>query len=44
MTSADGGPARPSETTMFRRTLFRVILVQVIALALLWLLQATYNV
>lgn len=28
---------------MFRRTLIRVMTVQVIALALLWLLQARYN-
>jgi hypothetical protein len=29
--------------TRFRSTLLRVLLVQVVALALLWLLQATYH-
>ena len=33
-----GGEHRPT----FRQTLLRVMIVQVVALALLWLLQATY--
>ena len=29
--------------TRFRKTLVRVLLVQVVALVILWLLQATYH-
>lgn len=36
MTSGD-------QDTRFRRTLLRVLLVQVVTLALLWLLQGTYH-
>ena len=38
--AADGAQPPPS----FRSTLFRVIGVQVVALILLWLLQARYHV
>lgn len=31
-------------STRFRMTLGRVLLVQVVTLALLWLLQATYHI
>ena len=38
-------PVKPEErSTRFRMTLGRVLLVQVVTLALLWLLQATYHV
>ncbi|MCY4397731.1 MAG: hypothetical protein OXE96_00075 [Gemmatimonadetes bacterium] len=33
----------PDQGTRFRTTLWRVLLVQVVTLALLWLLQATYH-
>ena len=36
-------PATPPPTTPFRRTLLRVMAVQVVTLALLWLLQARYT-
>ncbi len=37
--TTDGRGAR----TRFRTTLVRVLLVQVVTLAILWLLQATYH-
>ena len=42
---ADQGtrPATQGQDTRFRTTLLRVLLVQVVTLALLWLLQATYH-
>ena len=36
-------PARDEERRRFRRTLVRVLAVQVIAILLLWLLQARYS-
>jgi hypothetical protein len=33
----------PVDRSTFRRTLVRVIIVQVVALALLWLVQARYG-
>jgi hypothetical protein len=36
----DDGPANDRAT--FRQTLIRVMIVQIITVALLWLLQATY--
>jgi hypothetical protein len=40
----DPSEDRPDEgRRTFRRTLVRVMIVQVVALALLWLLQATYG-
>ena len=36
-------PAMRPPATSFRRTLFRVMAVQVITLVLLWLLQARYT-
>jgi hypothetical protein len=41
-TAHDDAPGRRPRRT-FRRTLVRVMLVQVVALALLWVLQATYG-
>lgn len=38
----DAAASREDRST-FRRTLVRVMIVQVIALALLWLLQITYG-
>ena len=43
MTSGGDPTAGPDQGTRFRKTLVRVLLVQVVALALLWLLQATYH-
>ena len=43
MTPEGGPPAGQGQGTRFRKTLLRVLLVQVVTLALLWLLQATYN-
>jgi hypothetical protein len=48
MTSSPAAPANgpdataPSERRRFRRTLLRVLLVQIATLLLLWLLQARY--
>jgi hypothetical protein len=39
----DDTHAPDSGTSTFRRTLIRVLLVQVVALALLWALQAHYT-
>ena len=36
-------PAGPEREARFRPTLLKVLLVQVVALILLWLLQATYH-
>lgn len=36
-------PSRAEERRRFRRTLVRVLTVQVIAVLLLWLLQARYS-
>jgi hypothetical protein len=36
-------PAEGNQGARFRATLIRVLLVQVVTLALLWLLQATYH-
>lgn len=36
-------PARTEERRRFRRTLVRVLAVQVIAILILWLLQARYS-
>ena len=41
MAPRDGGGG--GEYSRFRRTLMRVLAVQVVTLALLWLLQATYH-
>ena len=39
------GPSSPESTSpTFRTTLVRVIVVQIVALGMLWLLQARYNV
>ncbi len=49
MTGGTGRPrgrdqtSRSTRSTRFRTTLLRVLLVQVVALSLLWLLQATYH-
>ena len=43
MTPDGGPPADRDQGTRFRKTLTRVLLVQVITLALLWFLQATYH-
>lgn len=43
MTPDGGPPAAPDQGARFRKTLLRVLLVQVVTLALLWLLQATYH-
>ena len=40
--SMDRRDARPDARQRFRRTLVRVLTIQVIALALLWILQARY--
>jgi len=42
MTTSDSQPDRTGPG--FRTTLIRVLAVQVVALALLWLLQTLYNV
>ena len=42
-TSAPGHAAPAGQDAPFRTTLARVLLVQVVALILLWLLQATYH-
>jgi hypothetical protein len=39
----DSGPPQPHRSR-FRTTLVRVVIVQAVALALLWLLQVVYNV
>jgi len=39
----DDAPS-PERSPTFRTTLIRVLIVQVVALALLWLLQARYHV
>ena len=45
----DRAPEPPAESggqdqgTRFRKTLVRVLLVQVVTLAVLWLMQATYH-
>ena len=41
--SAPGHAAPAGQDYPFRKTLARVLLVQVVALILLWLLQATYH-
>ena len=41
--SPDAEPTEQDHGARFRTTLVRVLLVQVVALALLWLLQATYH-
>ena len=43
MTPDGGSTAGPDQGTRFRKTLLRVLLVQLVTLALLWLLQATYH-
>ncbi len=41
---SEGVPASaPDQNARFRTTLLRVLLVQVVALALLWLLQSTFH-
>lgn len=36
-------PTRADERRRFRRTLARVLIVQIVTVLLLWLLQATYS-
>ena len=43
MTPDEGPTSGPDQGARFRRTLVRVLLVQVVTLAILWLLQATYH-
>ncbi len=38
------GSAHESNGSKFRTTLIRVLIVQAVALALLWLIQARYNI
>jgi hypothetical protein len=40
---ADDTPPDRSRPSTFRQTLLRVMIVQVVTLALLWLLQASFN-
>ena len=42
-TGAGAPAAAPGRNARFRTTLLRVLLVQVAALALLWLLQSTFH-
>ncbi len=42
-TSATGHAASAGQDAPFRKTLLLVLLVQAVALILLWLLQATYH-
>lgn len=41
--AARADSADPKQPARFRTTLTRVLLVQIVALVLLWLLQATYH-